>query len=155
MESESPYIPSAGVVDSLQQIINKNSLNSGMADAIGYVLGLELDNTATYPLAICDNGNNKNPVVPREINSAHTDAVNIYPNPVNDLLVIELGDNRERYDQVSILSVMASVISASELKAGTVKHEINTTRLANGIYIVVLSSSTTGTRTPGKIIVNH
>lgn len=60
----------------------------------------------------------------------------LYPNPVNDLLTIELFDNQEA--DVEVLNVFGSVVAKTRISA--TEKSLNLSALSKGIYVVRVSN---------------
>lgn len=80
--------------------------------------------------------------------------VNIFPNPANDKVFIQIESDVTEQMTVSLINLLGEqVTTPATYKAGTTNMEISTTNVANGLYLVKIQTATsTATKT---ISVNH
>ena len=150
------YHPSSIVMDSLQNIISKNSVNFGMADAINYTLGKELNTEYLTFIPLCQTGGGEN-INQRNQNAsrfASKDEILIYPNPVNQILSVQCKSNGLSYTKAEISTLYGIKLDSYSID-GNKTLSIGMTELPNGIYILKLSSEIDGKQLSYKIVVNH
>jgi hypothetical protein len=64
--------------------------------------------------------------------------VNVYPNPVNSNLTIELGNTR--FNNISVIDVTGKVILAKQIEEQNSELQLNFEDFENGIYMLVLTN---------------
>jgi hypothetical protein len=77
--------------------------------------------------------------------------IEIYPNPVHDVLTVELDEQQSAI--LAIASLDGKVVLTHHLTTGT--NAIATQGLPNGMYIYTLSSATSPPTLPQKLLINH
>ena len=76
-------------------------------------------------------------------NSTLNGAINLFPNPVNDKLTIQLDSKKSITAEVSLLDITGKLIirESFRLNGGANTHSLDLSELAKGIYLVTLSTN--------------
>jgi hypothetical protein len=106
----------------------------------GYVVGDIIPNTAsiyfdTNP-AIVTNTFQTEFVSVLANESFNLDAINIYPNPSNDFVNIEIGQNENKMGSIIITDVLGKKVFESKFE-----NKINISNLNHGVYFITLISN--------------
>lgn len=78
----------------------------------------------------------------------------LYPNPANDNLTIQLDDNYNEQLSVTVVDVLGQVVSRRQLATGDLYTTIPTSSLVEGVYFVTFSSDNETLLTK-KFVVRH
>lgn len=149
------YQPTLGIIDTLQNIITKNSINSGMATAISYLLGHEVETNNFLAIPMCQGGGDQINNREREkLNLDLQDLVKIYPNPVNNVLIIEFVNNKVDFTKAELTTLYGQTLKTDKIYDNK-EFNINTAGIPNGTYFLILSSESSGQKANYKIVVNH
>lgn len=79
--------------------------------------------------------------------------ISIYPNPVNDLMVVQSRELLQNTMEIAVLNVNGQVVKHSQFPQGSTLCYIETGELTNGTYF--LSVTGTSTKKVYKVVVNH
>ncbi|SHJ68850.1 Por secretion system C-terminal sorting domain-containing protein [Hymenobacter daecheongensis DSM 21074] len=139
--------------------INNNHANSGLIWQVFARRGMGFNAVQGSSNSLTDNraGFSLPPNVTLSAkNAINENLLEVYPNPAQDQLTVRTQVNSSVPVQVTLLTVMGKTVQTTSVPAARMQQEgirLNTTELANGLYVVRLKTSE-GTITK-KVMVQH
>ena len=73
----------------------------------------------------------------------NTSSVSVYPNPVDDVVSIEIQDVKTSTIDIQVIDVLGTVVQKSIYSSGTSIHRIDLASLSHGIYFIQMNAGST------------
>lgn len=145
------YVPSVGVVDTLNLITTKNSVNSGFSGTLLELFGSNADYIVSNNNPCGGNNENRES---KQSENKQTESIFAYPNPTSGIFTIQINKVETTYNILELHSVSGIILKKYNIEGNSII-QLNTHELSNGLYICKLKNTESGKSINVKMIVQH
>jgi len=91
----------------------------------------------------------------KPVESVESNQITVYPNPATDITLVSLERMAPAGPSVEMYDISGKLIRQDSFKANTLVHQIETSSLESGIYLIMFKDNSGNASKPVKLLVTH